>query len=776
MAQFLYRLGRGAYSHAGRFIAVWLILLGLFGIGANQLAKPVSDSFSIPGLSSIETQQKLAEVFDTGDLTNAPTGTIVLKSTDGKPLSDEEHMAQMQTLIEELKASGELVDTDTLYDPVTTAAGMAQQLTAAKSQQGLSAEQIDSDIAALSPLSADGMTGTISITLNADSGTDVTAEQREAVTSIIESAATDNLEVAYTGTGLINQVPEQGAAELVGLIVAAIVLMVTFGSLVAAGMPLITAVVGVGIGLLGIQIATHFSDAISSTTSTLASMIGLAVGIDYALFIASRFRSEIIEKLGISDATPKELRAAMSTMSKADRAHAMGMAVGKAGSAVVFAGSTVVIALVALLVVNIPFLSSMALAAAATVVVAVLVALSLLPAILSLLGVRVFGGNWIPVKAPNPTAAKATMGTRWAQFLRRNPIKMTVASVLLLAIIAIPAMNLKLAMPTDGSANKGAPNRIAYEMVEEGFGPGRNAPMIALVDNSNVQDLATRGANALQAVTMFNATEGVQNAQIVNATEDQSYIQILVTPTSGATDEETATTLQTIRDEQGEYETSTGSSFGITGVTPIYEDISDRLAEALIPYIAIVLVLAFLVLMVVFRSIWVPLIAALGFALSMAAAFGATVAIFQEGWLGLVDDPQPLVSFLPIFLIGLVFGLAMDYEVFLVSRMREEFSHGHSAHHAAEMGVKFGARVVTAAALIMASVFFAFMGMDMLLIKTMGFALGIAVLFDAFVVRMTLIPATMYLLGDRAWKIPHWLKLPKIDIEGESLNSLELKA
>src|SRR5699024_8965813 len=216
-------------------------------------------------------------------------------------------------------------------------------------------------------------------------------------------------------------------------------------------------------------------------------------------------------------------------------------------------------------------------------------------------------------------------------------------------------------------------------------------------------------------------------------------------------------------------------TYGITGVTPIYDDISERLSDVLLPYIGIVLALAFIVLLLVFRSIWVPLIAALGFGLSVAATFGATVAIFQEGWLGIISDPQPILSFLPIMLIGLVFGLAMDYQIFLVTRMREGFTKGKTAGNATSNGFKHGARVVTAAALIMISVFAAFIAQDMSFIKTMGFALAIAIFFDAFIVRMTIIPATMFLLGDRAWWLPQWLDriLPNIDVEGEALSEYD---
>ncbi|MDO4908654.1 MAG: MMPL family transporter [Corynebacterium sp.] len=770
MANYLYKLGRAGYRHAWRFIAVWAIILALFGIGAAQLSRPIGNHFTIPGIDSVTTQEKMQELFGTGDLINLPKSTLVLKSLDGKPLSDPEHMTEMKNLVDKLKDAPELRDRDQIVDPVNGAALMAQQLTALKQQQGIPAEQIASDIAAVTPLSADGMVGTIEINLDGEKSTDITAEQREAIINIINESVDSDLQITYEGAGLISPVPESGVSEIIGLLVGALVLVLTFGSLIAAGTPLITAVVGVGLGALGLTISTYFvGDRLTSNSAILASMLGLAVGIDYALFIASRFRTEMITMLGASGMSPRQFAKAMRGLNKEQRAHAMGIAVATAGSAVIFAGATVIIALVALWVVRVPFLISMAMAAAFTVFLSVLVALTLLPALYSLLGTRVFAGNWVPVKVPSPESSKPTMGTRWARSLRKHPVMYTVATVLLLAIMSIPAFSLKLAMPTDGSEAKGSPARISYEVVEEAFGPGRNAPMIVLINNNDVAQDARFGT-VYKAVEMLNDTEGVVNAQAIATTDDMSYVEILVTPTSGATDAETSTTLQHIRDDLPVFEAETGATYGVTGMTPIYDDMSERLADALLPYIAIILVLAFVMLMVVFRSIWVPLIATLGFALSVGAAFGATVAVFQWGWTNIQNDPQRVISYIPILLTGLVFGLAMDYEVFLVSRMREEFSHGHEAHHATEMGVKYGARVVTAAAIIMASVFFAFMGIDMLLMRMIGFGLGIAVLFDALIVRMTLVPATMYLLGDRAWKIPSWLKLPHVDIEGANLD------
>ena len=399
------------------------------------------------------------------------------------------------------------------------------------------------------------------------------------------------------------------------------------------------------------------------------------------------------------------------------------------------------------------------------------VALTFIPGLLGLLGTKIFAGRVPGPKVPDPEDEKPTMGLLWVRRIRAHPWLHLIAGVVLLGILAIPAAQLRLAMPTDGTAKLGTPQREAYEMTEEAFGPGRNAPMIAFVDVADVAE-QDRLPAFQELLTKIQDTEGVENAQIVQTTDNGDAAQIMITPTTGATDPETTETLNHLRDYQQEFADSTGGSYGITGITPIFDDISEKLSAVLVPYIAIVLGLAFLVLMLVFRSLWVPLIAALGFALSMGAAFGVTVAIFQEGMFGIIDDPQPLLSFLPIMLIGLTFGLAMDYQVFLVTRMREGYAHGKTAGNATSNGFKHGARVVTAAALIMISVFAAFILMDEPFIKTMGFALAVGVLFDAFVVRMLIIPATMFILDSRAWYYPKWLDkiTPNLDIEGEALS------
>ena len=769
MAKLLYRLGRSAYLNRLKFLAAWLLVVIGMGAAAFTLSEQTATNFTIPGLESVDAQEQIQERFDSSeDELNAATGSIVVQAPEGSTLADPDVAADVESFLEELRGVDGLADQETLVNPVMAAAGMEQQLTEAKAAEGMPPEQIASDIAALSPLSEDGRTGLINVEFDAPSFMDINEADKDAVIDAVE-ANQDDLTIAYSGNAF-QTTDFMGAAELIGIAVAALILIITFGSLVAAGMPLITGVVGVGIGVAGVYAATAFTDSVNDTTPTLASMIGLAVGIDYSLFIVSRFRNEVVAFVKGEELTPRELGPKFKEIPFADRAHLAGLAVGKAGTAVVFAGMTVVIALAALSIIGIPFLTAMAVAAAATVIIAVLVALTLLPALLSLFGSAVFSGKLPFIKAPDPECEAPTMGLRWVRQVRKRPGLFAGAGVILLAVLAIPAAQLHLAMPSDGTMSPDSPNRVAYDITEDAFGPGRNAPMVALVDTQGLspEDNAMALGTAVQEI---QSVDGVVNAQVIAVNEAGDAAQLLVTPEYGATDERAGDVLHDIRDQGATFQTDTGATFSITGVTPIYEDISERLSDVLIPYVAIVVVLAFLLLMLVFRSIWVPLIAALGFALSVAATFGLTVALWQEGWGGIVSDPQPIISFLPIILIGLVFGLAMDYQVFLVSRMREGWAHGKTAANAVSNGFKHGARVVTAAALIMISVFAAFMLMDEQFIKSMGFALAAAVLFDAFIVRMTIVPAVMFMLGEKAWYLPKWLDkiLPHVDVEGTTL-------
>ena len=577
---------------------------------------------------------------------------------------------------------------------------------------------------------------------------------QDAIKDALASARDAGLVAEANGSGMASMEAPGGTSELIGIAVALLVLVLTFGSLVGAGLPILTAVFGLGLGMTGITAMTAFMD-IGSSTPMLATMLGLAVGIDYTLFILARYRTELLHG--------------------EDREEAIGIAVGTSGSAVVFAGLTVLIALSALAVVGIPFLTAMGLAAAATVLVAVLVALTLLPAILGMLKSKAFGGRVRQYRPRRDDEGKIlNNGVRWARLVGRRPIAAVLLVVVGLGALALPLREMHLAFPTDSTSASDTTQRKASDLISDAFGPGREAPMLMVVDASDVAE-ADRDADVRRdrrAGSRPRTACSTPRWPCTNASDSAAATgaQILITPAYGPDDTRTENLLAELRDGQSGLEDQTATTLGVTGLTAITTDVSEQLADALPIYLAVVIGLAFILLMIVFRSILVPLTATLGFLLSVLATLGATVAVFQEGAFGLMEG-QPIVSFMPIFLIGVVFGLAMDYQVFLVTRVREAYVHGASPREAVVDGFRNSARVVTAAALIMTSVFAAFMLQDDAIVKSMGFALAAAIIFDAFIVRMILIPALLFLLGDKAWWLPKWLDriLPNVDVEGDSL-------
>jgi RND superfamily putative drug exporter len=749
MARLLHRLGHTAYRRWYAFIAAWLVALVAVGFTATAISKPMTDAFSIPGIPSEKAADLQEELFpDAADAFDQASVTVVVAAPEGHTLAEKRYADRVGALVADLAELPQAPAPEAIVDPVAAAAGQEQQMVDAVVGAGGDEDQARADFAALSPLSDDKRIGTITYNLDVDKVTDVEPETVDAIKDAVADANAGGLVAEVNGSGLVSM-PEGGSAELIGIAVAVVVLLVVFGSVVAAGIPIVTALIGLGTGLLGVVGATAFFD-IGSSTPMLASMIGLAVGIDYALFILARYRSEL-------DHTD-------------DRAEAMGVATGTAGSAVVFAGLTVLIALAALSVVGIPFLTTMGLAAAGTVFVAVLVALTLLPAVLGMLKGKAFGGRIRRYRPKRDERGRVlNNGVRWARLVGRAPVAAILLVVVGLGALAVPVKDLHLAFPTDSTASPETTQRRAADLVAEGFGPGRQGPLMVVVDARDV-DEADRGAAFGDVVEWAAGLDGVVNAQVVMTNEEGTGAQVLVTPSTGADEVATEDLLHEMRDGQAGIEERTGTTTGVTGITAIQADVSEKLADALPVYLAVVIGLAFVLLMLVFRSILVPLTATLGFLLSVLATLGATVLVFQEGMFGIVEG-APLVSFMPIFLIGVVFGLAMDYQVFLVTRIREAHVHGASMREAVVDGFRNSARVVSAAAVIMTSVFAAFMLTDEPIIKSMGFALAAAVLFDAFVVRMVLVPALLYLLGEKAWWLPRWLDrlLPVIDVEGESL-------
>jgi RND superfamily putative drug exporter len=754
MATLLHRLGRTAYRRWPVFIAAWLVALIGVGALAGAISKPMVDTFSIPGIPSLQAQTLEKELFPgTPDAEDQASVTVVVAAPRGHTLREQAYAAKVDELVGTLQAMPQMPDTK-LADPVAASDDQYRQAVDGATKAGTPPDVAQANAKALLPLSSDSRTGLITWTYDVSSVADVHPGTRQALLDALSDARASGLTAEANGPGL-QQIPETGGkSELVGIGIALLVLIITFGSLVAAGLPIISALVGVGLGVLGISIATAFT-TIGTTTPILATMIGLAVGIDYTLFILSRYRNELHH----TD----------------DRQEAVGRAVGTAGSAVVFAGLTVLIALAALSIVGIPFLTSMGLAAAGTVFMAVLVALTLLPAVLGMLKQRAFGGR-VRRREERRDADGLVVnnGVRWARLLGKAPVAVVLLVVIGLGALAAPVSGLHLALPSDSTAATDTTQRKASDLVADAFGPGREAPLLLVVDARATPQAEREGVFG-KVVAWAADRADVANVQVIAQNEQGTGAQILVTPKSGQDDTATTDLLQGLRDDRADIEGITTTTVGVTGITAIQTDVSDRLTSALPTYLAVVIGLAFLLLMLVFRSILVPLTATLGFLLSVLATLGATVLVFQEGALGLVTG-QPLVSFMPIIVIGIVFGLAMDYQVFLVTRMREAFVHGATAREAVVDGFRHGARVVTAAATIMMSVFAAFMLQRDALIQSIGFALAAAVFFDAFVVRMVLIPSVMYLLDDLAWWLPRWLDrlLPNVDVEGEKLTAMRV--
>ncbi|GGN65289.1 multidrug RND transporter [Actinoplanes lobatus] len=749
MASLLYRLGKTAYRRWPLVLVAWLVALIGVGAVATTMSQPMSDQFSIPGIPSEKATDLQQQLFPgSGSAIDEASVSIVVAAPEGSKLAGEPYAGRISALLTELKSAPQM-PREPLAGPVETAAAMKQRIVAASGD----AAAAEKNAAAVLPLSPDGRVGIIEFAFDVATPTDVEPGTRDKVLEAIEHARGDGMQVEVSGSGMEGGGPgDEGgvSVELIGVGVALIVLAFTFGSLVAAGLPILTAGIGVALGVTGITAMTAFAE-LDSSTPLLATMIGLGVGIDYALFILARYRNELEH----TD----------------DRVEAIGVAVGTAGSAVVFAGLTVVIALAALSLTGVPFLAAMGWGAAATVVIAVMVALTLLPAVLGILKSRAFAGRFRRYTPSRDDSGKINnAGVRWARLIGRAPAVFALLVVVVLGAIAIPSSRLHLAFPSDSTAPTDTTRRKAADLINGAFGEGRLAPMLTVVDGRGVPE-QERPAAYQEVVAWAAGHAEVANAQLGGMNEQGTGALILITPKHGPNDTATEALLDDLRDTQTDIEKQTGTSIGITGLTAIQTDTSQRLADALPLYLGVVIGLAFLILMVVFRSILVPLTATLGFLLSVGATLGATVLFFQEGVFGLFPG-QPIISFIPIFLIGLVFGLAMDYQVFLVTRIREAHIHGASYREAVVDGFRNSARVVTAAALIMTAVFSGFMFMGEPIIQSMGFALSAAVLFDAFVVRMCLIPALMYLMGERAWWLPKWLDriLPNIDVEGESLD------
>ncbi|MGC0429567.1 RND superfamily putative drug exporter [Streptomyces sp. SAI-195] len=677
------------------------------------------EPFSMPGIESQEAFDLMEERFP-GAAADGATARVVFVSPNGEKVTATENKKAVEAAIAELGDGTQVAST---VDPYESGA-----------------------------VSEDGSTAYTTVTYKVDAA-GLTDASRSHLTESLEHARASGLTVEAGGDAMEDMGGPSGTAEAIGVSVAAVVLLITFGSLAAAGLPLLTALIGVGISLFAIT-ALAGPLGLTDTTSTVAIMLGLAVGIDYALFIVSRYREE---------------RAKGRTAQEA-----VALATGTAGSAVVFAGLTVVIALVGLSVVGIPMLTEMGLGAAGAVVVGVLIALTLVPAFLGFWPNAILTRKDRKARRADGTpreTRKVNGGTRWASFVLRRPLPVLLAAVAGLGALALPMTDLQLGMPGDEAKSTETTQRRAYDALAEGFGPGFNGPLTVVVDAKGADDPKAAAETVSERI---GGTEGVVSVSPAQFNESGDTAVFSVVPTTAPTGQETKDLVNTIRGDRPGIESEAGAAFEVTGTTAMNIDISEKVQSALVPYLLVVVGLAVILLLVVFRSILIPLKAAAGFLLSVLASLGAVVVVFQQGHgadlLG-VETTGPIMSLMPIFLVGIVFGLAMDYEVFLVSRMREAYVHGERPAQAVTSGFRHSARVVVAAALIMIAVFSGFIGDSDAMIKMIGFGLASAVLLDAFVVRMAIVPAVLALLGERAWWLPKWLDriLPRVDVEGEAL-------
>ncbi|HKT57490.1 MAG TPA: efflux RND transporter permease subunit, partial [Microbacterium sp.] len=733
MSTLLYSLGRWSYRHPWRVLVAWLLLLALAGGGVALFAKGTDNSFSIPGTESQEGIEQLNRTFPQAAGTNAQ---FIVVAAPGDSVKDAPYTTDIASTIHHL---GTLDGVLGVTDPYST------HVTGLVSHD---------DSAAIVQMQFSGQATDVSAATKSDLTHATTALQAELPAGS---------KVSLGGDLFSQSLPAISIIEAIGLLIALVVLVVTFRSFVVAGLPLATALLGVGLSMALIFLSTAFA-TISATTPMLALMLGLAVGIDYALFIIARHQDQV--------------RAGLEPEESAARA------TGTAGSAVVFAGVTVLIALVGLAFAGIPFLTTMGIAAAAAVAIAVLIAVTLTPALLGFAKGRVRG--WVrrkPKAEPDGAQPHVRRGlaSRWVGMVTRHPVVTTIAVILTLGVVALPSASLALALPNAGMLPKQNEARQTYDLISEHFGAGFNGPLIMTGTIVTSNDPLTLMKHLKDEIERMPGVKAVP-VSTPNATADTGLIQII--PTTSPDDPKTAALVRELRAQHDHFQSAYGVDLKVTGFTAVAIDISDRLGAALLPFGVFVVGLSLILLAIVFRSIWVPLKAAAGYLLSVLAAFGIVSAVFVQGWgadfLG-VTKVGPVISFMPIILMGVLFGLAMDYEVFLVSRMREDFVHARRAAggvatralavDAVRSGFTASARVVTAAAVIMFGVFAAFVPEGDVNLKPIALGLASGIAIDAFLVRMTLVPAVMTLLGRAAWWMPKRLGriLPHFDIEGEAV-------
>ena len=716
MAKLLYKLGFWASNHIKTVLFSTIALFLVTGIAVLTLWFDFDDDMSIPGTSAQNTIELLEEEFPEVGKAGAQI-QVVFKAPDGKDLLDEEVQGHISSLVSDIQ---NLDGVEMVYTP-----DMLQNYNEDK-------------------------TIAFAMAMYDVPSKEVTFNQIDELRALLKATQDKGIQTElYSSETELYPIELHFKTEVMGVAVAFVILFFTFGSLILAGMPIVTAGTGLCIGLLGILLATNFA-SISFVCLSLAAMLGLAVGIDYALFIVSRFRQEYAKGYSIQQS--------------------IAIANGTAGTAVVFAGVTVIIALVGLAIPKIPFLSMMGYTAAVTVFLAILIAVLVVPAILMLLGKKITP----PVDRKKTKAEKITDRVKfsgkfmqgWAKALNKMPFVFALVGIALLSIISIPFFHMELGLPDDSFYEEGTHQRDSYDLLEEAYGEGYHASLVVVAEAEQNGEVLSK-LELLQGELM--SMDHVDYITNVVPKQSGEMAVIMLNPTTGPNAQETIDLVHEIRSAHIE-----GVKLHVTGTTAMNIDISEKLTDALPVFAALIIGLAFIIFMVVFRSLLVPLKAVLGFVLSLGATLGFVTWVIQDGNFYEVfgfATSSPVLNFLPILTVGILFGLAMDYEVFLVSRMREEYAHSGNARKAVMAGVRESGGVVTAAGLIMIAVFAGFMMAPDPMTKIIGLALTFGVIFDAFIVRMMIVPAVMILMGKAAWYMPKWLDkiLPNIDIEGESI-------
>jgi RND superfamily putative drug exporter len=701
-------------SHPKRVLLGAFVALILFGGIAGALRGEFADSFTLPGAESQQAYDLLEERFPQR---SGSTATLVFKTTAEGGITGEQAQTEIQALLDEVGALPHVVSIDSPFDRQDQISENGQIAYATVNYDELS--------------------------------TDVPISDAEQLIEVADAANSDTLQVEAGGEIAALTEQEFGSmAELVGIGAAIIILLIAFGSVVAMGVPIATALLGLLLGFLGIGVVTNFMD-VATFAPAFASMIGIGVGIDYALFIVTRYREGLAGGLDPRTATTRAL--------------------DTSGRAVLFAGAVVVISMLGLSVVGVPFVTALGIAAAIVVASAVLVAFVFLPAFLVLIGTRI--DKW-SVHRPRSGSRQpgVPFGRRLSNRIQAHPRRYALAAAALLVALALPILDIDLGFPDASTNPPEFHTRQAYDLLTEGFGEGFSSPLILVVEDQNgVQEetLAQLSSAVDEADNVVHVAE-----PFVNEAGDTAVITVI--PAHGSNDDSTQDLVTDLRETAipAALDGSTTNAY-VGGPTGSFLDFFDHM-RARTPYVFLVIIgLSFLLLTVVFRSPVIALKAAVMNILSIAAAFGVVVAVFQWGWAaGLfgIDEQQPIAVFMPMFLFAILFGLSMDYEVFLLSRIREFWAHGRQTSDAVADGLAVTARVITAAAAIMVAVFLAFVATPDPIARQFGLGLAVAIFIDATIVRLVLVPATMELLGEWNWWFPKWLDriTPHVNIEAKT--------